>query len=67
MELASNDRAQPVEETKPIVISMSGRQLKIGTNLTPEGESSLVTLLMSNLDVFAWSTEDITGLSATLI
>src|ERR1044072_6732066 len=67
MELVSSDQAQPVEETKPIEISMSGRQLKIGTNLNPEGESSLVALLMSNLDVFAWSTGDITGLSATLI
>src|ERR1044072_1818632 len=66
MELVSDDRAQPAEETKPIVIDATGRQLKIRTNLTPDGESSLAALLISNQDVFAWSTGDITGLDPTL-
>ena len=67
MELVSDDRAQPTEETKPIVIDATGRQLRIGTHLTPDGESSLASLLISNQDVFAWSAGDITGLDPTLI
>src|ERR1044072_2840222 len=67
MELVSDDRAQPAEETQPIVIDATGRQLRIGTNLTPDGESSVVALLISNQDVFAWSTKDITSLDPTLI
>src|ERR1044072_1224210 len=67
MKLVSDDRAQPVEETKPIMIDATGWQLRIGTQLNPEGESSLAALLISNQEVFAWSTGDITGLDPTLI
>src|ERR1044072_982936 len=58
---------QSVEETRTVVVDAAGRKFKIGTSLTPQGATDLVTLLMANQDVFAWTTSDITGLDPSLM
>ena len=40
---------------------------KIGTTLSPEMRTKLVQFLKENLDVFAWSHEDIPGISPEVI
>ena len=40
---------------------------QIGTNLSPETKEGIVNFLKDNLDVFAWSHEDMPGISASII
>src|ERR1044072_5583753 len=58
---------QLVEETRTFVIDALGMELKIGTSLTTQGATDLVTMLMVNQDVFAWTIGDITGLDPSLM
>src|ERR1044072_9374162 len=51
----ADNHPQPAEETREVLIDASGRKLKIRTSLTTQGATNLVTMLMSNQDVFAWS------------
>ena len=51
--------AEPLEE----VIVGEGRVMQIGTCLTQEIREGLVDFLRRNLEVFAWSHEDIPGIS----
>ena len=43
------------------------RKLKIGTSLSADKMSKLIDLLRSNLDVFAWSYEDMPGLDPSIV
>ena len=40
---------------------------QIGTNLCPEMKEGIVNFLKDNLDVFAWSHEDISGIPTSII
>ena len=40
---------------------------QIGTNLNPETKEEIVSFLKDNLDVFAWSYEDMLGIPASII
>ena len=40
---------------------------QIGTNLNPETKQEIVSFLKDNLDVFAWSHEDMPGIPASII
>ena len=40
---------------------------QIGTNLNPETKEEIVSFLKDNLDVFAWSHEDMPGILASII
>ncbi|KAD6454060.1 hypothetical protein E3N88_08766 [Mikania micrantha] len=50
-------------ETMPVVIndSFPKQLVQIGTNLTIEGQRSLVKMLRKNREVFAWSPKDMIG------
>ena len=43
------------------------KKTQIGTNLSPETKEGIVNFLKDNLDVFAWSHEDMPGISASII
>ena len=40
---------------------------QIGTNLSPRTKEEIVSFLKNNLDIFAWSHEDMPGILASLI
>jgi hypothetical protein len=52
--------AKPLEE----VVVGEGKVLQIGTCLTPEIQEGLVNFLRRNMEVFAWSHEDMLGIRA---
>ena len=43
------------------------REIRIGSSLPPDERSGLIDLLMSYLNVFAWSYEDMPGLDPTIV
>ena len=43
------------------------REIRIGSFLSPGERSSLIDLLRSYLDVFAWSYEDMPGLDSSIV
>ena len=49
-------------ETVDLGTTNQPRELRIGTTLSADKRDSLLRLLRSYLDVFAWSYEDIPGL-----
>jgi hypothetical protein len=53
------------EPTKPLeeVVVGEGKVLQIGTCLTQEVREGLVNFLYRNMEVFAWSHEDMPGIS----
>ena len=57
------------EPTEPLleVIVGEGRVLQIGTCLTQEIREGLMDFLRRNLEVFAWSHEDMPGISSEVI
>jgi ribonuclease HI len=56
---AKGEPAEPLEE----VSVGEGRVLQIGTRLTQEVREGLVNFLRRNMEVFAWSHEDMPGIS----
>ncbi|XP_027931921.1 uncharacterized protein LOC114187764 [Vigna unguiculata] len=50
-------RLEPVDETTPLELP-NGRTIKLGTGLQPEHREILTPTLISNKDLFAWSTVD---------
>ena len=54
-------------ETIELVRGSSGKTTQIGTNLSPKTKEGIVNFLKDNLDVFAWSHEDIPGIPASII
>ena len=43
------------------------KEIRIGSSLSPDERSRFIDLLMSYLDVFAWSYEDMPGLDPTIV
>ena len=54
-------------ETIELVEGSPEKTTQIGTNLNPEMKEKLVSFLKDNLDVFAWSHEDLPGIPASII
>ncbi|KAM1606294.1 hypothetical protein PS2_026917 [Malus domestica] len=62
-------QAQPVEELEKVSILKDylDRMVKIGTTLSPPIRSALISFLQENTEVFAWSYEDMPGISPDII
>ena len=56
---AEGESAKPLEE----VVVEEGKVLQFGTCLTQEIREGLVDFLRRNMEVFAWSHEDMSGIS----
>ena len=56
-----------VLETMELVEGETARTTRIGMTLSPEMRTRLVLFLKENLDVFAWSHEDMPGISPKVI
>ena len=54
-------------ETVELVEGEANKMAKIGTTLSPEMRTRLIRFLKENLDVFAWSHEDMPGISPKVI
>ena len=54
-------------ETIELVEGSPGKTTQIWTNLSPETKEGIVNFLKDNLDVFAWSHEDMPGILASII
>ena len=54
-------------ETVELVEGEADKTTKIGTALSPEMRTRLIRFLKENLDVFAWSHEDMPGISLEVI
>ncbi|CAL8167548.1 unnamed protein product [Prunus armeniaca] len=58
-------QALPVEELETISIfdTQRDRQVRIGTSLSPSLQTKFIALLPANSEVFAWSYDDMPGIS----
>ena len=54
-------------ETVALVEDRVTKTMRIGTTLSPEMRTRLIEFLKENLDVFAWSHEDMPGISPKII
>ena len=66
----TNERVSPPFddlETVHLGIAEQPRELRIGTTLSADERDSLLRLLRSYLDVFAWSYEDMSGLDPSIV
>ena len=54
-------------ETVDLGITNQPREMRIGTTLSADERDSLLRLLRSYLDVFAWSYEDMPGLNPSIV
>ena len=54
-------------ETTELVDGETAKMTRIGTTLSPEMKSRLVQFLKDNLDIFAWSHEDMPDISTEVI
>ena len=66
IEERKEDKVEALEEVE-LVEGKKTNTTRIGTTLSPEMKSMLVQLLKENLDVFAWSHEDMPGTSPKVI
>ncbi|VFQ84065.1 unnamed protein product [Cuscuta campestris] len=62
-------RAEPAEETEDVVImeEQLEKKIKFGINISVELRSKIIQVLRENFVVFAWSVEDMPGVSKSLI
>ncbi|CAL8993406.1 unnamed protein product, partial [Prunus brigantina] len=61
-------QAQPAEELETISISDTlDRQVRIGTSLSSSLRTEFITFLKANSEVFAWSYDDMSGISPDVI
>ena len=62
-------QAQPAEELKKVSISKDypDHMVKIGTTLSPPIRLAFISFLQENTEVFAWSYEDMSGISPDII
>ncbi|KAM1879468.1 hypothetical protein ACFX14_041340 [Malus domestica] len=62
-------QAQPAKELEKVSISKDypDRMVKIGTTLSPPIRLTLISFLQKNIEVFAWSYEDMPGISPDII
>ena len=54
-------------ETVDLGTTNQSREMRIGTTLSADERDSLLRLLRSYLDVFAWSYEDMPGLDPSIV
>ena len=54
-------------ETIELVEGSPMKTTQIGTNLSPRTKEGIINFLKDNLEVFAWSHEDMSGIPASLI
>ena len=54
-------------ETIELVEGSPAKMTQIGTNLSPKMKEGIINFLKDNLDVFAWSHEDMPGIPASII
>ena len=54
-------------ETVALVENGTTKTTRIGTTLSPKIRTRLIQFLKENLDIFAWSHEDMSGISAKII
>ena len=54
-------------ETVTLVEDEITKTTRIGTTLSPEMRTKLIQFLKENIDVFAWSHEDMSGISPKVI
>ena len=54
-------------EIVELVEREASKTIRIGTTLSPKMRTKLVQFLKENLDVFAWSHEDMPGISPKVI
>ena len=54
-------------ETVALVEDGTAKTTRIGTTLSPKMRTRLIEFLKENLDVFAWSNEDMPGISPKII
>ena len=54
-------------ETVELAEGSPPKTTQIGTNLSPRMKEEIVSFLKSDLDIFAWSHEDMLGIPASLI
>nr|XP_023874804.1 uncharacterized protein LOC111987331 [Quercus suber] len=54
-------------ETVKLVEEDPSKTTQVGTNLSPKTKESIILFLKNNLDVFAWSHEDMPGIPANII
>ena len=66
IEEKEEDKVEALEEVE-LVEGMTTKTTRIRTALSPEMRSMLVQFLKENLDVFAWSHEDMLGISPKVI
>ncbi|CAL8991494.1 unnamed protein product [Prunus brigantina] len=65
---SATPQAQPVEELETISLSdVQNRQVRIGTSLGPSLRSEFISFLRANSEVFAWSYDDMPGISPSVI
>ena len=62
-------KLQAIEELEEVSIDPkdASRVVKLGKNLDADRKAELITFLQENLDVFAWSHEDMIGISPSVI
>ncbi|XP_030964682.1 uncharacterized protein LOC115985938 [Quercus lobata] len=66
IEEKEEDRIEALE-TVELVEGEANKTTKIGTTLSPEMRTKLIKFLKENLDAFAWSHEDMPGISPEVI
>ena len=66
IEEKEEDKVEALEEVE-LAEGKTTKTTRIGTTLSPEMRSMLVQFLKENLDVFAWSHEDMLGISLKVI
>ncbi|XP_020421233.1 uncharacterized protein LOC109949580 [Prunus persica] len=62
-------QAEPVEDLELVTLhdDIPDRQVRIGTSISPELRSDMVAFLRLNSEVFAWSYNDMPGISPDII
>jgi hypothetical protein len=58
---------EPVEELEDFELGDSKKKIRVGSQLSPEIKEALVAFLRLNEDVFAWSHEDMPGITPSVI
>ena len=66
IEEKEEDRIE-AQEMVELIEGEANKMTKIGMTLSPEMRTRLIRFLKENLDVFAWSHEDMLGISPELI
>ena len=54
-------------ETIELLERSPAKTTQVGTNLSPKTKEGIINFLKDNLDIFAWSHEDMPGIPANII